>query len=175
MKNIKCDNCGADMEYVDGQYKCPYCGGIKADFDKEEKEEAAEEALARPLDVIRADYYSVYKKIKISFAVMIVAAVLGLCGGIMLPLFRGILSSSLIPIGVVFLSLGLSFDFAFGIFILHYYYNRFISIGNEYFKADRQQEETINKHSEALVRIWWIRYVCMLIPAAVFIIAMFIM
>lgn len=174
MKNVKCDNCGADMEYEEGQYKCPYCGGIKSDAG-ERKEEVAEEVPARPLEEIRADYFSVYKKIKISFVVMIIAAVLGLCGGIMLPLFRGILSPSLIPIGVVFLSLGLSFDLAFGIFILHYYFNRFISVGNEYFNADKQQEETINKHSEALVRIWWIRYVCMIIPAAVFIIAMFIM
>lgn len=174
MKNIKCDNCGADMKYVDGQYKCPYCGGIKADFDKEEKEEAAEEAPARPLDVIRADYYSVYKKIKISFAVMIISAVAGVLGGIFMDISGILISPYFFPIGIFLFSFGIASDLTFGIFLLHYYFNRFISVGKEYGAADKQQENLIDKHCNSLVRIWWLRYVFIALPFVVYMFFIFI-
>lgn len=178
MKNIKCDNCGADMEYIDGQYKCPYCGGIKAAVPEEKTEKATNEVSSRSLEKIRADYDKVYgMNIKmyvlllVLFAVSIASALLGYFT------FSDDDFEALPIIAILLFSVGYSGVLILCFYVLKVNYKRFVAVSDELFDAEKGNDPRLSKHAGYVCSFYKIRMLFAILPLleAAFVFFMIIM
>lgn len=175
MKNIKCDNCGADMEYVDGQYKCPYCGGIKADLDNKQTEEVFTEAPvypskkvpARPLEVIQADYDRSYGLNVKLYVLLFVLSILSMASELVWYFtFFNEGAAVIVPVLALFV-FAASYS---GVLVLCFYvldvnYKKYVAVSDELFYAKGGNDPILTKHANKICSIYKIRKLFAILPA----------